>query len=92
MESEYDIEYETEETEETLEISEVEEIGETEENETVDTQESGDNLTFDYERLESAMLADEFTLDSDLNDLYLTDVLLLFIVFILAIVFASKEG
>ena len=92
MESEFDIEMETEESEETIETSEVEEIEETEETETGETQESGDDLTLDYERLESVMMADEFTLDSDLNDLFLTDVLLLFIVFILAIVFATKEG
>ena len=60
--------------------------------ETSEVPESGDDLTLDYDRLESAIMSDEFTLDSDLNDLFLTDVLLMLIVFILAIVFASKEG
>lgn len=60
--------------------------------ETSEVPESGDDLTLDYDRLESAIMSDEFTLDSDLNDLFLTDVLLMLIVFILAIVFATKEG
>lgn len=97
MENEFDIEVETEETEETQEAEVMEETEENEENEeneeteNGETQESGDDLTLDYERLESAIMSDEFTLDSDLNDLFLTDVLLLFIVFVLAVVFASKE-
>ena len=53
--------------------------------ETSEVPESGDDLTLDYDRLESAIMSDEFTLDSDLNDLFLTDVLLMLIVFILHI-------
>ena len=94
MENEFDVEVETEETEESQEtevMEETESSEDSEENETTETPESGDDLTLDYERLESAIMSDEFTLDSDLNDLFLTDVLLLLIVFVLAAVFASKE-
>ena len=70
------------ESESSEEISESTENFESESNETIE---------IDYERLEEAVLQDDFTLDSDLNDLFLTDVLLLFVVFILVVIFASKE-
>lgn len=86
---------ESETSEEVLEESTEIEFESSEEMETVSgaefVGESNDTIEIDYERLEEAVLQDDFTLDSDLNDLYLTDVLLLFVVFILVVVFASKE-
>lgn len=86
LESETDEEIQEESSEDEFETSEQEEGTE----EIVES-ESEENIEFDYERLESAVLQDDFTLDSDLNDLFLTDVLLLFVVFVLVVIFASKE-
>ena len=84
--------FESETVEEVQEESSEIEFESSEEEETSETPESGDDLTLDYDRLESIAMQDEFTLDSDLNDLFLTNVLLLIVVFLLVVVFVSKEG
>ena len=86
LESETIEEIQEESSEDELETGEEEETSQ----EIVES-ESEETFEIDYERLESAVLQDDFTLDTDLDDLFLTDVLLLFVVFILLVIFASKE-
>lgn len=80
-----------ESTEESIEESNEESTEESTEEFTGEFIEESSGETFDYDRLESAVLQDDFTLDTDLDDLFLTDVLLLLVVFILVVIFASKE-
>lgn len=87
FESETNEEIQEESLENESESSEEMESESTEEFET----ESYETIDIDYQRFEEAVLQDDFTLDSDLNDLFLTDALLLFVVFILVVVFASRE-